>query len=202
MLKPFQKYFYETSKVYEFKVKIANFELTSEVMESIKNAIDAYQIESISEPRRLPIQEHKVFGNLGPCECEVIDIAVKYPTIAEQIRQLIISRARVNADHVYVYTQDQYLNEEDLDAKIVSQGADGPIISNSELQDEPGAQELVGDKRISNFMKELNDAKHRLNTVYEVAGGETPAAETTNKIPQGNTNPVNAKQKTSRTKGR
>jgi hypothetical protein len=201
MLKPFQKYFYETSKVYEFKVKIANFELTSEVMESIKNAIDAYQIESISKPRRLPIQEHTVFGNLGPCECEVIDIAVRYPTIAEQIRQLIISRARVNADHVYVYTQDQYLNEEDLDAKIVSQGADGPIISNPELQDEPGAQELVGDKRISSFMKELNDAKHRLNTVYEVAGGETPAAKTTNEIPQATVTPVN-KQKTSRTKGR
>jgi hypothetical protein len=201
MLKPFQKYFYETSKVYEFKVKIANFELTSEVMESIKNAIDAYQIESISKPRRLPIQEHKVFGNLGPCECEVIDIAVRYPTIAEQIRQLIISRARVNADHVYVYTQDQYLNEEDLDAKIVSQGADGPIISNPELQDEPGAQELVGEKRISSFMKELNDAKHRLNTVYEVAGGETPAAKTTNEIPQATVTPVN-KQKTSRTKGR
>ena len=201
MLKPFQKYFYETSKVYEFKVKIANLELTPEVMESIKNAIDAHQVESISKPRRLPIQEHTVFGNLGPCECEVIDIAVKYPTIAEQIRQLIISRARVLADHVYVYTQDQYLNEEDLDNKIASHSANGAVLSTPELQDEPGAQELVGEKRISNFMKELNDAKHRLNTVYEVAGGETPAAETTNEIPQGNINPVN-KQKSTPTKGR
>jgi hypothetical protein len=200
MLKNFQKYFYETSKVYEFKVKIANCDLTKEVLESIKNAIDAYQVESVSAPKRLPIQEHREFGNLGPCECCVIDIAVKYPTIAEQIRQLVISRAQVNADCVFVYTKDQYLQEEEVTARIIEQGANGPVIKNPELKADAGGQELVGEKRISSFMKELNDAKHRLDSVYEIDGTDTnndsvrekssKKGETTNTAPMGNKSPV------------
>lgn len=201
MLKNFQKYFYENSKMYEFKIKLANCDVTPDLIDSIKNAVDAYQLESISKPKSLPIQEHREFGNLGPCECCVIDIAVKYPTIAEQIRQLVINRAQVSADRVYVYTNDQYLQEQEVEDKIVSQGADGPIIQNPELKAEPGSQDLVGQGRVSNLIKELSNAK-RLNTAYEIDGTDTnqdqvfqsKKGETTNTVPQGDISPVGTKK--------
>jgi len=197
MIKNFQSYFFESGKLFEFKIKIANCDLTPNVVKRITEAIDAYQVETISKPKSLPIQEHREFGQLGPCECSIIDVAVRYPTICEQIRQLVINRAQIKADCVYVYTNDQYLQEQEVEAKIVSQGADGPIIENPELKSEPGAQDLVGQGRITSLIKELS-AHKKLNTVYEINGDDTNAdkvfqskkGETTNTVPMGDTSPV------------
>lgn len=186
----FQKYFYESSKLFEFRVKIANVELTPEVMESIKNAIDAYQVETVSKPKRLPIQEHKDFGKLGPCECHMFDVAVKYPTIVEQIRQLIINRAMINADCVCVYTKDQADQEDAVVERIDNQGA---VLETPELEADSGAQELVGEKRNISLLKELETRK------YEIAGSETTDAKTTNDLPQGNTSPVGTTKPTIKT---
>jgi len=189
MIKNFQSYYFESGKLFEFKIKIANCDLTAEVLKRITEAIDAYQIETISKPKSLPIQEHREFGKLGPCECSIIDVAVRYPTICEQIRQLVINRAQIKADCVCVYTNDQYLQEQEVEARIVSQGADGPVIENPELKSEPGSQDLVGQGRITSLIKELS-AHKKLNTVYEINGGDTPSAKTTNEMPQGTTSPV------------
>ena len=197
MIKNFQSYYFESGKLFEFKIKIANCTVTNDIIDSIKNAIDAYQIETISKPKSLPIQEHREFGKLGPCECVIIDVAVRYPTICEQIRQLVINRAQINASCVYVYTNDQYLHEQEVEARIVSQGADGPIIENPELKSEPGAQDLVGQGRIASLIKELS-AHQKLNTVYEINGDDTNAdkvfqskkGETTNTAPMGDKSPV------------
>lgn len=189
-MKNFQNYFYEANKLFEFRIKIANCDVTNkEILESIKNAIDAYQIETISEPKRLPIQEHKDFGNLGPCECYVIDVAVKYPTIVEQIRQLVISRAQLNADCVCVYTKNQAENLDMVQERIDVQGA----VIGTELDNNPKAesgQELVGQVRIGSFLKELETRK------YEFAAASEATGKTTADLPQGTTSPVGTKQNT------
>ena len=199
MMKPFQQYFFESNKLFEFRVKIANSDITPDLIERIKNAIDVYQVETISKPKRLPIQEHRDFGKLGPCECSLIDIAVKYPTIVKQIRQLIINRAGVSAAHICVYTKNQALQEDEVESTIVGQGEDGPIIENPELKDEPGAQDLVGQVRIGSLLKELQTRK------YEVAAEDTNAdkvfepgakkGNTLNNVPQGNIDPVGSIKK-------
>lgn len=177
----FQKYFYEANKLFEFRIKIANVDLTPQVLENIKNAIDAYQVETMGKPKRLPIQEHKEFGKLGPCECHVIDVAVRYPTIVEQIRQLIISRAQVNGDCVCVYTKDQYSQMEAVQARIDNQK---PVLETPELEAEAGGQELVGEKRNLSLLKELEGRK------FEIEGTEKADGKTTNDLPQGTTSPV------------
>jgi hypothetical protein len=177
----FQKYFYESSKLFEFRVKIASVDLTPEVVENIKNAIDAYQVETISKPKRLPIQEHKDFGKLGPCECYVIDIAVKYPTVVEQIRQLIIGRAQINADCVRVYTKGQAEQEDAVVERIDGQG---PVLETEELESDASGQELVGEKRNISLLKELETRK------YEVSGTDKADGKTTNDLPMGDKSPV------------
>jgi hypothetical protein len=75
-MKAFQSYIAELNKLYEFKVKIAGVEPKGEVFERIKNALDAYQVETVSNPKRLPIQEHRDFPKLGPCECYLIEVII------------------------------------------------------------------------------------------------------------------------------
>ena len=100
----FQNYFYNSHKLYEFRVRLANCDCSKELVEAIKNALDAYEVETMTAPKRLPIQEHRDFGKMGPCEVHHVDVALNYPVIAEQVRQLIINRAGIPSHQVCVYT--------------------------------------------------------------------------------------------------
>lgn len=188
-MKNFQTYFFETNKLYEFKIKIANcnFDDTNTI-DRIKDALDAYCVETISKPKRLPIQEHKDFSKLGPCECSVIDVAVKYPTITEQIRQLIITRAGISANQVCVYTKDQAeqldMVQERIDAQDTVIGTD--LDNNPESAAD--GQELVGEKRNISLIKELQTRK------YEFAQDSNEAGKTTNEVPADNNSPVGSTQ--------
>lgn len=178
-MKKFQAYFYEAGKLFEFRVKLAGVDPKGEIMESIKNALNAYEVETVGKVKRLPIQEHRDFPKAGACECYIFDVAVRYPTITEQIRQLIIQRAQIPGDKVCVYTQAQ-MEQEELNASEDSKGA---VLEQEELTAESG-QDLVGEKRLTSFLKELETKKH------EIEGKEKADGKTTNEIPQGTESPV------------
>lgn len=109
----------------------------------------------------------------------MFDVAVRYPTITEQIRQLIIQRAQIPGDKVCVYTQAQ-MEQEELN---VAEEAKGSVLEQHELTDELG-QDLVGEKRLTSFLKELETRK------YDIEGKEKADGKTTNEITQGTTSPV------------
>ena len=99
MLKPFQTYIFELSKPSEFRIKLAGINPTGEVMDKIKNALEAYQLESVSAVKSLPIQEHRDFPQWGgPCEAYQFDVTLTYPTTNIVVRQLIKERAGINVD--------------------------------------------------------------------------------------------------------
>ena len=179
----FQNYFYNSHKLYEFRIRLANCDCSKELVEAIKNALDAYEVETMTAPKRLPIQEHRDFGKLGACEVHHIDVAVNYPTIAEQVRQLIINRARVPSNQVCVYTLNQAQNEELVQETIDAQADGGPIIENPELV-APAQGDIAGQARVDSLLKELS--KHSLNTAFEVAGDDKTVGG--DKVPTGTTN--------------
>ena len=192
-MQKFQDYFFNAKKPYEFRIKIANLDITkSAVMEAIKNALDAYEVETITAPKRLPVQEHRDFGKLGPCEVHVIDVVVNYPTIAEQVRQLVINRAQVPNYCVCVETMGQAANEELVNERILAQseGDDGAVLNNLELPTTPGAQEAAGQKRVDSLLKEL--MAEPLSRTFEIAGGTETNKEKA--LPQGETSPVGSNQ--------
>jgi hypothetical protein len=191
----FQNYFYNSKKLYEFRIKVANLDLTKEVTEAIKNALDAYEVETMTAPKRLPIQEHRDFGKLGPCEVHHIDVALNYPTIAEQVRQLIIARACVPSSKICVYTLNQAQQEDLVQETIDSQGEGGPLIDNPELA-APAQGDIAGQARVDSLLKELGT--HSLNKAFEIAGGDktingekqSSYGKTTNETPIGDTSAV------------
>lgn len=199
----YQNYYYNAKKLYEFRIKVANLDITNKaIMEAIKNALNAYEVESISAPKRLPIQEHKDFGNLGPCEVYVVDVAVNYPTIAEQVRQLVINRAMVPNHCVCVETLNQAMQEDEVNAKILEQGEGGPIIENPELKEAPGGQEIAGQKRVDSLLKDLAK-RPQMSRAYDIEGKDTTIGgdkqssygKTTNDLPMGDKAPMTQQNK-------
>ena len=114
-MKSFQTYIYELNKPSEFRIKLAGINPTGPVMESIKNALEAYQLESVSAVKSLPIQEHKEFPQWGgPCECWQFDVKLAYPTTSIMVRQLIKERAQINVDWICVrnLNEAEYTDEQ------------------------------------------------------------------------------------------
>jgi hypothetical protein len=167
-------------------------------MEAIKNALNAYELESVSAVKSLPIQEHREFPNWGgPCEAYQFDIKLKYPATTIAVQQVLKERAGINSDWMHVRT----LHEAEYTDAAEARGKDhdGALLDETELKDEPGAQELVGQARIGSLLKLLDQNTRK----YETAGADTNAdgvreagstkGETTNnakKVPQGNTSEI------------
>lgn len=187
-MKPFTQYLYHTQKTYEFRVKVAEVEMTEDNLARIKNALEAYGVESMGKPKRLPIQEHTDFPKMGPCECHIIDIGLKYPTTTEQLQHIVAERAMLNKGSVCVYTKEQY------EQKVVTEPAPekkGPVLTDPNLEDQPGAQELVGQARVGSFIKELMKNKE---TKFEIAGKEKADATGLDTLPLGTKSPVGSNQ--------
>ena len=55
-MKNFIKHLQESQKTYEFRIKLADID-PAEKGDMLKNALDAYGLQSISEAKRLPIKE-------------------------------------------------------------------------------------------------------------------------------------------------
>ena len=201
-MQTFQDYFYNARKPYEFRIKIANMDINkADVMEAIKNALDAYEVETITAPKRLPVQEHRDFGKLGPCEVHVIDVVVNYPTIAEQVRQLVINRAQVPNYCICVETMGQAQNEDLVNETILAQAeGEGAVLEKTELPTVPGAQATAGQARVDSLLKEL--MAEPMSRAYEIAGTDTTVggdkqssyAKTTNDLPMGDVAPVGTTQ--------
>lgn len=188
-MKTFAQYLYHSQKVYEFRIKVAEVELSEDNLNRIKNALEAYGVESMGKPKRLPIQEHADFPQQGPCECHIIDVCLKYPTTTEQLQHVVAERAMLDKGRVMVYTKDQHENL--TVAQPAAPKSTGPLLTNPDLADEPGAQELVGQNRVGSFLKELEKVKV---SKFEIAGTEKADGTTTDSLPQGTKSPVGSSQ--------
>ena len=197
-MKSLTEYIASRNQPYDFRVKIAKIEPKGEIMERIKNALDAYELVSVTPAKSLPIQEHVEFPKWGACECWQFEASVAYPTITTQIRQLIVERAGINPEWVCVYGKQQ---ADDNDAfEAYGKDHEGSLLLDSELKDVAGAQELVGDQRKDSLLKELDAQSPKLTGFKEPAltatrsPEKTKPAQTTNALPQDSKSPVGSQQ--------
>jgi hypothetical protein len=190
-MKPFTQYLYHTQKVYEFRIKLAEIELSEDNIARIRNALEAYGVDSMGKPKRLPIQEHSDFPRMGPCQCHIIDVCLKYPTTTDQLTHIVAERALFDKGRVCVYTKDAH--EQLVAAEAHGKQDDGALLDRPELEDEAGAQELVGQSRVGSFLKELE--KNKVSK-FEIAGKEKADGTTSDSLPQGNVSPVGSRQNT------
>lgn len=185
-MKAFQTYIFELNKPYEFRIKLATVKPEGEVLERIKNALDTYQLESISAVKSLPIQEHREFPQSGPCESWTFDIKLAYPTVSAQVRQTIKERAMINPDWICVRNLHEAEDTDEAEAR--GKDHEGALLDETELKADPEGQELVGQVRIGSLLKELESRQ------FEFAENSNEAGKTTNEEAQGETSPVGTNQ--------
>lgn len=184
-MKNFLDYLAESQKTYEFRVRVANID-PSDKMDCLENCLDAYSLESITKPKSLPIQEsHIDFPAMKSPEVYVMELTVRYPVQADQVRAIIADQLGVSQGHISVVPS---LHPEELwrsGEGELNEYKQGESVLDKELEDNPEGKK-AGKSFAEKFviMKELKAAES------EIEGQEKITAETLNEIPTGDKSPV------------
>ena len=190
-MKPFLNYLTESEKTYEFRIKIANID-PNDQMDRLESVLEAYCLESLSKPKRLPIKESDIdFPSFKNCQLYLMDVTLKYPCNNDQLRAIIAERMNIPAAHIVVVPlnhpeEQRRWNLEGNDVRVFVQGEsvlDKPYEDNAE-----GTQAGKDYAASTSLLKELSKPK------MEIEGDTTPKAKTLNDIPQGESSPVGSKQ--------
>lgn len=193
-MKSFRAYLTESHRTFDFRIRFA-CELPDNLISKIKTVLEAYKLDSITKPKRLPIQENPEFPNLGPVEIHIIDATFHYPCNDEQVRTLIAERANINLSCIKVTPKNSpyEATKEGLEQSNVGGKAGESVLLQDTMESNTTTDKedaLVGDARIPNLIKELEETKKYQHE--DAAGGVTPTAKTTNDLPIGKTSPLGA----------
>lgn len=181
-MKSYTEYFTDAQKVYEFKLRLA-VEADNATMDLIEAALDAYKLESISKPKRLPVQEDIInFPSLGPVEINLIDISLGYPVISEDLHNLINEQCGIDKTHICVYTKAQEFD------RTMPELSDGEAILGTEDPDQK-QESVYGDEYNEKMLKDVETRQ------MPFAAPNKDKIESTNDLPQGNDSPMSQQNK-------
>ena len=180
IMKTFTEYLTEAAdKTYDFKIKTC-CELDKDKLDAMENVLKAYDMVSMSKPKRLPIKEHPgEFPNKGPIEVHVVEASVKMPVTPPQIKEMMKQRAGINEADILVYTKGQD------ESYVADQGAeaDGALLE-KDLEKSDNSEH--GTEKFKNSM--LKDLESSIK--HEYADPNTEKGKTTNDLPMGDKSPM------------
>jgi hypothetical protein len=156
-MKSFKEYLTESTKVYEFKVKIAG-EHQSDVATKIKAALGEFEISSCSAGKRTPIQErHSEFPEHRNVHMTVYDIATNYPCTSKQIQDKLC--AIMNISHASVKVRSM-AEEKEMMINHQYDKLSGQALGGT-MQEPSDNSDLVGEKHKMNFLSSLTHERHQ-----------------------------------------
>lgn len=188
-MRTLQEYLIESAQQYEYRIKIAG-ELTQEQIEKMEHGFAAFDMVSLSEPKRTPIAENPLgFEGVTNKEVNIMDAKFNYPASTEQFLQ-ICKEAGIEATNIRVINKAFEVSMADEEANKDKTPEDGSLLD-SDLPDDIQAQ-VDANKDYATPGSEQDVIKNRAKTEFEVAGGKTEKAQTTNDLPQNNTSPFSS----------
>ncbi|NDC22501.1 hypothetical protein EBZ57_04020 [bacterium] len=191
-MKNFLNYLEQSQKTYEFRIKIANTD-PAEKFTALESALNAYGLESLSKPKRLPLKESDIdFPNHGTVELYLMDAVLKYPCNDYQLRSIIAERAGIPQANIFVvpknHPEELWRWNESGESEL-HEYKKGEAVLDKPYEDNQEAKK-AGDAYASfnSILKELSETK------IELASDATPDAKTTNDLPTGTLSPVGSNQ--------
>ena len=154
-MKSFKQYLIETKQTYDFKIKIAG-DCPEDCESKIKESLSKYEVASCSQGKRTPIQEtHTDFPEHKNVNITIYDVCTNYPATGAEIRASIaealgMSDSCIKVRNVREQAEEVLNHEHDEKTGKSLLGADYEKSNN---------QDLVGDKGIAKFLKELTKQK-------------------------------------------
>lgn len=189
-MKSFKVYLSESQKTYDFRLRIAG-ETPTGLETKLKQCLEAYKLVGVKTVKRLPIQESPLFPNMGPVEINVVDLSLQYPCTEDQLIGLICEALACHQSCLRLTPANSPF-ESAMEGKEQSNLDGDVVLSKEDMTTIKPDKDLVGDSRIPNLIKELEETRRYEYT--EAAGGKTAMGKTANDFSQDNISPVGSKQ--------
>ena len=155
-MKSFKDYLTESKKIYEFKVKIAH-DCPKDTVTKLKAALGEFHVSSVSAGKSVPIQErHSEFPEHKNINMTVFDVTTDYPATNKQIQDKIA--AVLGLSHASVKVKN-LAEEKEHEINHANDKRTGKALVGTE-QEPSDHSDLVGEKYMMNFLKELGQEKH------------------------------------------
>jgi len=157
IMKSFTEYLTESKKTYEFKVKVAG-DLEEGFVEKLKTAMERFSVVKLSKGKRTPITETPLdFPELKNVSVTNFDVEINYPTTTQVLENYISQVCGCSLGLIRVRTAGQAA--EDFQETENRKEAEKPLIGQCDFPDS-NHQDLVGEKKVSSFLKDLSKTKH------------------------------------------
>jgi len=185
-MRSFKEFLIESQKTYTFRIKVAG-ELTNEQVGKLEDHFERYGIESLSKPKRTPIQEHpQDFPNIINSEISIMELVINYPATPRDIIECVHSALGIPVDNIRAYNKGDP-HEADREQEVKTEDEDYEVQLTAPYP--KTKTDGFGDKYNKQFLKGLDKMPK-----MKIAGGNALKAQTTNELPQGKASPVGSTQ--------
>jgi hypothetical protein len=152
-MKSFTEYLMESKeeKKYSFKIKIAG-DLPENCEDVMETALQKYQVAKFTKTKTTPIQAKlRDFPTMENAQVNIFEVDLEYPTTSSVLTNYMIEQTGLTAERIKVRSPledaESELNAEHLEV-------DAKALLTQDYQKENN-QNTVGDKGVSNFLKDL-----------------------------------------------
>ena len=154
-MKTFTQYLSESTKKYDFRVKVAG-EFTTEQEATLKSLLSKYSVSGFKKTGTTPIQSLPLdFPQVKNCEVSIYEVILDYPTTQQELTEYLSSELKVGKQHLVVRSP----NEPTEEYQHVEPKREGALLNDPDYKEagNPQFEDYYGDKYNSGFVKELND---------------------------------------------
>lgn len=179
------KYLAESQRTYNYRIKIVG-DVPQGFMRDLKGKLAQFDIVKMSDVKTTPVRKINTdFPAFPNQSMSFVDVEFKYPAVEPQIKQLA-QLMGLDPNRIVMNTtaHENSLNQEA--DKIEDQNKD--LLGDTDYPADDAEQKAL----IKDYSAEPHDhvvLKNAYRSDFTVAGGKTPAAKTTNDLPQGTKSP-------------
>lgn len=155
-MKSFIEYLKESveEKKYAFKIKVAG-DLPENCEDCMEAALQQYKVSRFTKGKSTPIQANLLdFPSIKNASMTVFEVELDYPATSAVLSEVLANATGISRECIRVRTP---LEEANIEAEQMPETKDSkPLLSQDYAKE--NNQGLVGDKHVSNFLKELSKA--------------------------------------------
>ena len=187
-MKKFNEYLAESQRVYNYRIKIVG-DVPSGFIKALEEKLKQFDPAKISSVKTTPVQlnpaEFPAYSNerVSHMDCEF-----RYPAIEPQIQQIAqLLGLDPNRIRMLTVPYEDSMNKERVD--VEEQNKD--LLTDTDYP-APDKEQRALSKDYSTGPYDHAVLKNAYRSNFEIAGGKTPAAQTTNDLPMGDESPMSA----------
>jgi len=180
------KYLAESQRTYNYRIKIVG-DVPAGFVKGLEAKLDQFDVVKMSTPKTTPVRKTNTdFPAFPNQSMTIVDVEFRYPAVEPQIKQLA-QLMGLDPNRIVMNTtaHEDSLNQEA--AKVDELNRD--LLKDTDYPEDDAEQRALK----KDYSAEPHDhvvLKNAYRSDFTVAGGKTPAAKTTNDLPQGIKSPI------------